>query len=977
MLKRLMSVLLAAALIFAAFGVITASAEDAEELADTAADAEELAETGGMPDWVKSSFVCGDYKCYEDLDGNAAIYSYTGSDEEVVIPSELNGHPVVGLYWGCFQNKDMTSVSIPETVEIIESDVFDGCKKLETVNIPNSVYKIGDRAFRNCELLNLDMPASLKEVGSEAFDGTLWLTLQPNGVVYAGTIAYTYKGTVPATVTVKNGTTAISPKLFEDNDDLKTVILPASLKSIGYDAFKSCGNLEDINLPPSLESIGTSAFEDCDALTTITLPASLNELGDRVFHYCDNLVTLTVDPANPVFDSRDNCNAIIRKSDNKLLMAIKTGTVPSGVEIIGRDAFMSNQELVDLVLPDSVRVIEGQAFWGCSNIETVRFPAQLESVGDRAFAYCYNLADIQLPDTVKHLSRNSFERTQWENDLPAGIIYFGDVVFGCKYNEDDERPVDLVIREGTKYIADDAFNNQWSIQTVSLPGSLIEIGSSAFRDCDGITTVSIPEGVTIIGNSAFDSCDELTTVSVPSTATDLGWDIFSNDVSLKYVTLAEGFTVISDWMFNHCSALESIDLPESLTVIGQSAFQDCTSLTAFTIPDGVTTIKSYAFSNCTGITNIRLGAGLTDVNDTAFSKCEFTYVFVKDMDTFWVAKTSSSGFCLKHLMLNNKVVRDIALPDNWISIPEKCFKDWDDLKTVTLNEGLESIGSEAFAYCDGLTEITIPANVRIIGVDAFTDCKSLTKLKVDKNNKTYDSRGNCNAIINTPTNILYIGCAGSYIPDTVTEIHSHAFENCTALTEIRIPSSVKTIGNRAFTGSGLTKIVLPESVTNIDGAFRECDKLKDIAIGNSRLSLNNSELGIYEYWEYEIINNVVHIYKAVKKYDGIVIYGFEDSTAQTYARSNGFTFKSWSERPDEPPEVIPAILGDADGSGEVDAADATVVQRAVTLISVPYEVDQLMCADIDGDGDLTIVDATFIQRYSTRVAIPYAIGEAI
>ena len=963
MLKRLLSVLLAAALLIAVVGIIPASAEDTEE----------LAETGGG-----SSYVCGDYTYGLLEDDTAGIWSYSGSDEELVIPSELDGHTVTYLSWGCFREKDMTSVTIPDTVTIIDSDVFRDCKQLDTVVMSNSITTIRDHAFAGCEVLaDIDLPDTVTEMGSGVFDDTLWYAVQPNGVVYAGAVAYALKGSAPQTVNIKNGTVTIANSLFEDNDDIIRVNLPDSLQRIGYDAFKCCENLEDINFPPSLISIDTSAFEDCDALTSIALPASLNELGDRVFHYCDSLETLTVDPACTAFDSRENCNAIIRKSYNMLLMATKNAFVPDGVEIIGRDSFMRNENIKNLDLPESVRVIEGQAFWGCRNLETVRFPSHLESVGDRAFAYCYELADISLPETVTHLDCTSFEDTAWEKAQPEGIIYFGTVAYKYKTGESDIPEV-LEFRAGTQYISSCFLRENDDTTTVIFPDSLLEIGEEAFDDCDGLESVSLPDGLTIIGNRAFRNCSDIKgTVTIPDSVTFIGESAFENCDNVTSAVFGRGVNEIAVKAFSCCDSLESIEIPDTITVIGQQAFEQCTSLTTVTIPDTITKIGYMAFEKCSGLETLYLGTGLTFAEYRSFEGCTVDYLFIKDMETFWAAKTSSSGLGFKHLMLNNKAVREITLPENWYSVPAKCFMEWKDLKKITLNDTLESIGSEAFAFCDGLTEITIPANVRTIAVDAFKNCKSLKSLKVDKNNKIYDSRGNCNAIINTPTNILYIGCPGSYIPDTVTEIHSHAFEYCTALTEIRIPSSVTTIGNRAFTGSGLTKIVLPESVTDIDGAFRECEELKDIAIGNPNLSLKNSELGRYEYWDYEIIDNVMHIYKAVKKYDGIVIYGFENSTAQSYANSNGFTFKPWSQRPEEPPVVTVAYLGDADGSGEVDTVDATIIQRYATMVAVPYPEDQLMNADVDSDGDLTIVDATFIQRYSTRVGVPFPIGEAI
>ena len=147
-------------------------------------------------------------------------------------------------------------------------------------------------------------------------------------------------------------------------------------------------------------------------------------------------------------------------------------------------------------------------------------------------------------------------------------------------------------------------------------------------------------------------------------------------------------------------------------------------------------------------------------------------------------------------------------------------------------------------------------------------------------------------------------------------------------------------------GNSIKKVFIRNGVTNIgEYSFYNCN-LESVTIPVSVTSIGDHAL------------------------DGCpntTIIGYKNSFAEKYANENGFKF-----RVDSTP-----YLGDADGNGEVDMTDATVIQRVATMIAVPYDEEQLMCADIDDDGDLTIVDATFIQRYSTRIAVPYPIGEEI
>ena len=224
----------------------------------------------------------------------------------------------------------------------------------------------------------------------------------------------------------------------------------------------------------------------------------------------------------------------------------------------------------------------------------------------------------------------------------------------------------------------------------------------------------------------------------------------------------------------------------SVTWIGDDAFMNCISLTAITIPESVTSIGKHAFSNCRSLTAITLPEGVTSIGNSAFYSC-------------------------------------ISLTD------------------ITIPEGVTSIGSSAFSSCSSLTAITIPEGVTNIGDRAFFGCRSLTAIVVAKGNKVYDSRGDCNAIIETNSNTLIKGCATTIIPEGVTSIGVYAFDNCRSLTSITIPEGVTRIGNGAFYGcNNLTAITLPESVTIIgDWAFDSCTSLTAITIPEGVTSIGD------------------------------------------------------------------------------------------------------------------------------------------
>lgn len=170
---------------------------------------------------------------------------------------------------------------------------------------------------------------------------------------------------------------------------------------------------------------------------------------------------------------------------------------------------------------------------------------------------------------------------------------------------------------------------------------------------------------------------------------------------------------------------------------------------------------------------------------------------------------------------------NVVIPNSVKEILGGVFRGCDGLETVTIGESVASIGPSAFSGCRELLSVTIPSAVKVIEAQAFSNCGKLTSFSVDKENKTYDSRGNCNAIIETATNTLIYGCKNTVIPNTVTKIGEDAFYKCELLTSMVIPNSVKSIGAYTLYGCrGLKSVVVGESVASVgNAAFKECTGL--------------------------------------------------------------------------------------------------------------------------------------------------------
>ena len=299
--------------------------------------------------------------------------------------------------------------------------------------------------------------------------------------------------------------------------------------------------------------------------------------------------------------------------------------------------------------------------------------------------------------------------------------------------------------------------------------SVTSIGDKAFYYCSGLTSITIPNSVTSIGDYAFFNCSGLKEVHISDLSAWCNIDFYKSDSNPLYY---------AHNLYLNGELVTELVIPNGVTSIGDCAFYNCSGLTSVTIPNSVTSIGEDAFSGCSSLTSVTIPNSVTSIGWYAFSGC-------------------------------------------------------DGLTSITIPNSVTSIGNQAFSGCDGLTSITIPNSVTSIGYIAFWGCSGLTSVVVAEGNYVYDSRDNCNAIIETSTNTLITGCKNTVIPNSVTSIGA-AFWGCSGLTSITIPNSVTSIGRCAFYDCyGLTSVTIPNSVTSIGNyAFYDCYGLTSVTIGS-------------------------------------------------------------------------------------------------------------------------------------------------
>ena len=332
-----------------------------------------------------------------------------------------------------------------------------------------------------------------------------------------------------------------------------------------------------------------------------------------------------------------------------------------------------------------------------------------------------------------------------------------------------------------------------------------------------------------IDDKAFDGCARLTSITIPDSVTSIGNYAFCNCSNLTSITLPDSVTSIGKEAFKMCYALTSITIPSSVTDIGDDAFEECTKLTSITIPDSVTSIGYGVFSKCSNLTSINV-----DNNNPIYDSRNNCNAIIETKTNTLIADCKNT-----------------IIPDSVTSIGDYAFQN-SEITSITIPDSVERIGISAFYYCQNLTNITIPASVTSIGKGAFSNCSGVTSIGVDNNNPIYDSRDNCNAIIEKGT--LIVGCKNTIIPDGVTSIGNNAFSDC-SFTNIVIPDGVTSIGDYAFGAcSNLTNITIPDSVESIgDYAFGVCSNLTNITIPDSVESI-----GKYAFYYCENLSSVTY-----------------------------------------------------------------------------------------------------------------------
>ena len=551
-----------------------------------------------------------------------------------------------GQPWKDYRSS-ITSVVIESGVTSIGKNAFNNCTGLTSATVDAPDCTLGNGAFEGCNLEAIYVPSDLVDHYKTKTAWSAYAIIIMEKIIsqgYCGAEGHEEDVTWVLKNTSHNYTLTISGTgAMADYDN------PSKRPWYSY-----ANGIETIVIEDGVTTIGKFAFFYCSGLTAVTIPACVKSIGYDAFAGCSNLATMTVEAGNKVYDSRNNCNAIIEKETNTLIAGCKNTKIPDDVTGIGEDAFVGCDGLTTVTIPAGVTYIGKDAFYDCTAVTDVDCYADPEKLTWNE-DYCddfkkdgstiIHVADAdswytKFGSVVHGIFRDpSTVPFSWNYDAGTKTLTFSGTEAIPSYNDPDERPwidyvsevENIVINEGVRGIGNYAFNYCSGLTTITIPASVMSIGKYAFNYCDGLTTITIPASVTSIGYGAFAGCSNLATMTVDAGNTKYDSRNGCNAIieqesntliaGCKNTIIPDDVTNIDNNAFEDCISLTTVTIPAGVTSIGDHAFQGCSGLTTVTIPAGVTSIGVDAFSGCSGLTTVTIGSGVTFIGVDAFFNC--------------------------------------------------------------------------------------------------------------------------------------------------------------------------------------------------------------------------------------------------------------------------------------------------------------------------------------------------------------------
>lgn len=489
-------------------------------------------------------------------DGKSVLGVYDKEISTVVIP---DGIEVIGE--GAFEDCTLLKeVVISETVKLIEREAFQGCKCLQSIKLPSQLKVIENSVFSKCELLeSIEIPSCVERIDDFAFLGCSLLKK----------------------IELPKSLKAIGERAFSYCNSLTSIRIPGSVKNLDRDGvIWYCEKLKKIEMEEGIESLGDT-FPGCTAVKTITIPNSLRNLDGLVFSDFKSLRNIVLAKDNPYFVLENN--VLYSKDKKRIIRALPCigphFVVPKSVRMIDRLAFTLCKHLEEITIHDHVRSIGNGAFSGCKKLKGIVLPKSLRKIEQHTFLECSVLSEVVLQSGLREIEWNAFFgcKSLHHLHLPESVktIQTG---FASSLKE-------YTVSPDNKYFAaiDGVLYNKNLTKLIEMP-----------RECN-VKTFTVPDSVTVIGYSAFWYCKGLKRVILPKGLKVIEGDAFGNCSSLKSILLPSGIKNIPKGAFRNCKSLAYVELPDKLRAIEEGAFWGCDLLQFVFPPLGLRLVENMAF----------------------------------------------------------------------------------------------------------------------------------------------------------------------------------------------------------------------------------------------------------------------------------------------------------------------------------------------------------------------------------------------
>ena len=875
-------------------------------------------------------------------DDTVKITKYKGTDESIVIPSEIDGKKVTVIGSSAFYGfKSLKNIEIPDGITSIENYAFCQCWSITSLSVPESVTSIGTGAFRFCgDLKEIKLPSNLTVLSDSLFGADANLEY----------------------IT------------FGDAEKTDTVIIPETVQKMGNYVFMNCEKIKNIKLPSNLKSIGKTCFQGCISLTGLFIPQSVESIGGGIFADCDALQSVEIEDENNNFIFKDG-----------ILYDVKNGILVSAV-----NSLIPEKVIVD----ECTKTIDYYAFVDCNNLYEIEIPQGVVNIGEKAFAGLDNLKNIDIPDSVTNITTLAFYRCNGlvSVQVPGSVTAIKNGTF-----RECNNLKKVILNEGITGIEQYAFYDCELLEEISIPGTVTTVGNSAFYRCKNLKNIEIPEGVTKIDGSAFIFCSSLEQIKLPQSLTSIGSGVFGDCTSLISIELPDN-AIISSSTFRGCKNLSKIVLsdtnnnyivkngilynknmtrilcypagikdteffvPDTVKTIGDFAFYGTKALESINIPDSVTNIGTDAFGECSGLKEVVIPDSVTSMGEAVFYKC-----------------TS---------------LEKVKLSVNITSPNPAVFQYCSNLKEVVLSENMRFLGDFMFSYCTQLTNIVLPDTLTSVLRSAFQSCDNLKNITVPKNVTTirdyafgyyYDEQS---ATYKKYDDFTISGYAGSKAQE-YAEANGIRFielneKETTDGIKIEYSKDDSSIGGDNEEKISLESRQLTESdeeYSKIDftGKIEDSDvKPEDVKSVTYEISLKNESGQTVQPSEKVTVK--IPVPDGYMGENCKVYYVNEKGkfTNMNAVCQNGFLifetghFSTYLVTETNIKTVSEITYGDANGDGKIDSRDAVVIKKYVAGFT-GFAID-LEASDVNADGKVDTRDAVKILK--KIVGFDVTLGEA-